>query len=367
MNEVGSPATPIRVLFVSHSAEWVGPTRSLFLLLKYLDPALTPAVVVPEPGPFAELSAELGVRVHTLPTLTKWSLPRLVRLIRREGIGLVYANNTHGSSRVAWAAARLAGVAFVTHVRGMAWGRSRIRMGYLGWADQIVAVSHACAESVRSFARSTPLEVVYNGVEPSGASLRIRRSEPADPVVLSLAHISARKGQLHAVEAFRSVHREFPQTRLILAGRHDRNPDYVQEVRDQIDRYGLKESVSMPGFCPDISPMLTKATILLHTALADPHPRAVIEAMSAALPVVAFATDGVAETVVDGVTGRLAPTGDTAVLADALADLLRDDSAARKMGEEGRKRVLEVFTARKAAQEVSRIIHEVVNERGRVR
>lgn len=361
MSEASSAAAQIRVLFISHTAEWVGPTRSLFLLLKHLDASLLPAVVVPEAGAFAERVSELGVRVHRLPTLTKWSIPRLVRLIRRQRIELVYANNTHGSSRVAWVAARMSRVPFVTHVRGMAWDRTWLRMGYLGWTDRVVAVSRACAESVMRFTRSVSLEVVHNGVELSDDDSRVQgRSESAGPTILSLSHICARKGQLHAVEAFRTVHAEFPHARLVLAGRLDREPDYVRKVKDRVEEYALRESVSLPGFSPDIDGRLAEADVLLHTALADPHPRAVVEAMAAGLPVVAFATDGVAETVVSEVTGRLVPTGDTPALSQALSDVLRDEPEARRMGREGRNRALALFSAAGTAREVSRIVREVV-------
>ena len=84
-----------RVLFVSYPADWVGPTQSLYLLLKYLDPSLSPAVLVADRGDFSDRVEELGVPVHLLPALTKWSLFRLVRLIRAQRVDLVYANNTN--------------------------------------------------------------------------------------------------------------------------------------------------------------------------------------------------------------------------------------------------------------------------------
>ncbi|WP_293876992.1 MULTISPECIES: glycosyltransferase family 4 protein [unclassified Sphingomonas] len=67
------------------------------------------------------------------------------------------------------------------------------------------------------------------------------------------------------------------------------------------------------------------------------------EAMQAGLPVVASRVGELAESVVDGVTGRLVPPGDAAALARALTACLAEPAALAAMGQAGRTRVLERF------------------------
>jgi glycosyltransferase involved in cell wall biosynthesis len=73
-----------------------------------------------------------------------------------------------------------------------------------------------------------------------------------------------------------------------------------------------------------------------------------LEAMAAGLPVVACRAAAIPEVVLDGVTGALVPPRDPEALAGALAGLGRDSARARRLGDEGRRRVLDFAPARVA-------------------
>ncbi|MCC7446520.1 MAG: glycosyltransferase family 4 protein, partial [Anaerolineae bacterium] len=89
----------------------------------------------------------------------------------------------------------------------------------------------------------------------------------------------------------------------------------------------------------------------------------VIEAMAARLPVVAYATGGIPETVAAGETGLLAPLGDTAGLAAHLGTLVADPVRRRDMGARGRARVEQQFTADRTAQRISAVVQCVLDQR----
>src|SRR5215831_8843875 len=56
------PRRAARVLFINDTARNGGPGRSLFYILKFLDPAVVHrAVVLPRPGVISELYAEAGI------------------------------------------------------------------------------------------------------------------------------------------------------------------------------------------------------------------------------------------------------------------------------------------------------------------
>lgn len=73
----------------------------------------------------------------------------------------------------------------------------------------------------------------------------------------------------------------------------------------------------------------------------DPCPTVVLEAMAAGRPVVAAASGGIVDMVVDGRTGLLVPPGDAAALADALDVILRQPETAQAFGVAGRDRARE--------------------------
>ena len=69
-----------------------------------------------------------------------------------------------------------------------------------------------------------------------------------------------------------------------------------------------------------------------------------LEAMACETPVVGSAVGGIKYTVLDGKTGYLVPPKDSLSLAGRLAQVLSDRALARRLGEEGRRRVLQHFT-----------------------
>jgi glycosyltransferase involved in cell wall biosynthesis len=71
----------------------------------------------------------------------------------------------------------------------------------------------------------------------------------------------------------------------------------------------------------------------------------VLEALLARAAVVATDVGSTGEAVRHGETGLLVPRDDAAALADAIRKLLTDKPLRRRLGEQGRRLVLERFTA----------------------
>lgn len=359
-----------RILFVSHTGDWTGPTNSLLLLLRHLRHQYHVAVVLRGSGLFCQALAREQFPFSRLPSLNRRTVPALVDLIKREGFHLVYGNSTSTCSQAALIAAKLVGIPFICHVRGMGWDKSWRDLGFLKIADAAIAVSDACAQSVARFVPQERLFVVHNGVETlvpeidPGAAREYLLSEmwlsPDDVVAISVSHVCRRKGVEYAVRAMAQVAREAPQARLLVAGSLEREPLYVEKVRGLVRQLGLERHVLLLGFRQDISQLLHGAHIFLHAALNDPHPRPVMEAMEAGLPVAAFAVDGVSETVVDGQTGYLVPSGDVAGLAQAVLRLARDPGLRAELGRRGKQRIEEAFSARATARRVASIIDQVL-------
>lgn len=90
---------------------------------------------------------------------------------------------------------------------------------------------------------------------------------------------------------------------------------------------------------------------------------AIMEYMSVALPVVCSSGGGNPELVLDGQTGHLVPNGDADALASALARLADDPDEARRLGEAGRRRILEEFTIDRLVRKTEQIYWEAMARR----
>ena len=73
---------------------------------------------------FSEALASEEIPFFSLPDLSKRSIASIYRLIKRDCFDLVYGNSSHGCSRNALIAAKLARVPFICHVREMGWEKS---------------------------------------------------------------------------------------------------------------------------------------------------------------------------------------------------------------------------------------------------
>ena len=77
----------------------------------------------------------------------------------------------------------------------------------------------------------------------------------------------------------------------------------------------------------------------------------------------AYASGGLVETVLDGVTGRIVERGDLAAFVAALAELASDPAARARMGEAGRARVVEGYAPARLAEMLAGVWDEVLGDR----
>lgn len=99
--------------------------------------------------------------------------------------------------------------------------------------------------------------------------------------------------------------------------------------------------------------------VVVPSVWADPCPTVVLEAMAAGRPVVAAASGGILDMVVDGSTGRLVPPGDAPALAEALASVLRDPDAAAAFGVAGRDRARQ-FTVNSVVERLEQMYGDAI-------
>jgi glycosyltransferase involved in cell wall biosynthesis len=142
---------------------------------------------------------------------------------------------------------------------------------------------------------------------------------PNDALVVGVvAQLIERKGHAALLEWLPELARERPTLRVLLFGRGPLEP----ALRARIAALRLGGHVTLAGFRAGLPELLPGLDVLAHAALREGLGLVLLEAASAGVPVVAYAAGGVPDAVVDGVTGLLAPVGDTAALRAALARLL---------------------------------------------
>jgi D-inositol-3-phosphate glycosyltransferase len=121
----------------------------------------------------------------------------------------------------------------------------------------------------------------------------------------------------------------------------DDDPE-VARLRDRARAEGVADRVHFVGAVgQDALPALYRsADVVACVPTYEPFGLVPLEAMACGRPVVAAAVGGLADTVVDGVTGHHVPPGDPGAVAAALEALRGDPARARAQGRAGRRRAV---------------------------
>ncbi len=196
-------------------------------------------------------------------------------------------------------------------------------------ADAVIAVSPSSADFLAGrygIARDR-LDVVMNGIK--GFHESPERGAGGEAVaVVSVGSVIYQKGHDVLLRAAARAHGTWAST-VIGDG----------ALRESLARDAQSNSlpVTFANWTDDVGAALTRAQLACFPSRWESCPYAVIEAMSAGLPVVGSDVDGIRDLVEDGVTGLLVAPDDPHALASALDTLSRDGDARRKMGVAARK------------------------------
>jgi L-malate glycosyltransferase len=114
------------------------------------------------------------------------------------------------------------------------------------------------------------------------------------------------------------------------------------------EKLGINRNVKFLGSVKDIPRLLSRIHIGVISSDSEGFSNAILEYMIAGLPVVATDTGGNREIVKPGVNGYLVPTRDCRAMGDRIIDLVSEDEARLRMGENARRMVLENYSIDKS-------------------
>jgi glycosyltransferase involved in cell wall biosynthesis len=306
------------------------------------------SLVSPSGGPFVERAQAEGFTTAVVPIGGALDLGSIARLRQRlRGVDVVHTHGHFAVNVVARVAGRLAGARVLAHMHienAFRAGPTRHLQIALDNATArlcfaIVAVSDATRASlVRQGYPAARVVTVHNGIEAVAPAQPVR---PADgPTVLEVARLAEVKGQRVLLAALAKL-----DATAVLVGRDlERGGAYERELRREAERLGVLDRVVFAGQRDDVPGLLAGCDVLCLPSSVEGLPLVVLEAMAQARPVVATAVGGTPELVVHGETGLLVPPGDAGALAAALDEVLGDPDLAHRLGEAGRRRVIESFS-----------------------
>ncbi|WP_461209342.1 glycosyltransferase [Desulfocurvus sp. DL9XJH121] len=206
------------------------------------------------------------------------------------------------------------------------------REAMLRAAPEIAAPSRWMAGLARAVWPDLSVRVVPNGVPwpvrlpPRAETRRKVGVAPGARMVLFVAHggaDAAYKQGRKFLQAFERIKARVPEALCYVVG------GGAMERKGSVVHLPYVDAAALAR-------LMRAADVLALPSLADNHPLVVLEAMSAGLPVAAFASGGIPEQIRNGQDGLLVPPGDWSGLAQAVTGLLQDLVTARHLGDAAR-------------------------------
>lgn len=323
------------------------------------------------PWRFREAVETTGCRFAALRGASVWD-PGVIRqaltLVRQNQIQVVQSHG-YKAHLVCLALRLLTGTPWVAFVHG--WTSENFKMRCYNWidrsavcvSDRVVTVSANLAQYVplRGSARCKMI-TIPNAIEIPVASgervaFRKRYGVATDELLaLVVGRLSPEKGHLWFLDACARAVQECRRLKIMFVG--------DGQERDRIvaasERLGLAERLILTGYQDQVSPFYEASDFLVMPSFREGMPNAALEAMAFGKPVLASRVGGIPEVVVDGATGLLVTSGDTAALAAALVTLGADATERERLGQAGLKRVREEFSPTVRVDRIATVYRELL-------
>jgi starch synthase len=246
-------------------------------------------------------------------------------------------------------------------------------------ADRVIAVSEGSRRDILDcYPAIDParVPVIYNGIDAEeykpdrGVDVLEKHGvDPDRPSVVFVGRITRQKGVPYLVDAALQFD---PSAQLVLCAGAPDTPEIAADVSSRVERLRRERGnvIWLEQMLPkrEVIQLLSHATVFACPSIYEPLGIVNLEAMACEAAVVATATGGIVEVVVDGETGLLVPfetaegsiePRDPAGFVDGIAarvnELVADPARAAAMGRAGRERAVREFDWSEIARQTSEV------------
>ena len=363
-----------KILVVHQSAELYGSDKMLLLLLTSLNrEEFLPVVVLPFDGPLKEELEKHNIKVVIAPVLKLYrkmftvknillffkEIKKAVKIVdalnKEYKFDIVYSNTLAVLLGMIYARRRR--IKHIWHVHEIIVHPkpiARIFPVLLNrFADIVICNSNATKENLvqRVPSLNSKSEVVYNGLEIKETVEMTGVSKPdfgfnEDNIVITLVgRISRLKGHKWLLSAFKEYLSNTKAVLLFVGSPVPGQEYHLEETEQLIDQYGLREKVKIQPFTTNLSPVWQVTNIAaMPSTEAESFGLVALEAMLRKKPVIGSNHGGLAEIVVNNVTGFLVEPNNTDELGKTLLELVNNREERESFGAAGYTRAIENFS-----------------------
>jgi glycosyltransferase involved in cell wall biosynthesis len=261
---------------------------------------------------------------------------------------VVYTDNTYTQTRRfyrPWAPLSRRAERHWRDLEKTTFRNARAVFGMSRWVCEAIVDDYGCDPSV-----VIPVGAGANSLSPPNAEKSYARR-----IALFVGNKYELKGVPTLLKGWEIVRERMPEALLWIAG-----VDPPRGVRERFP------SVEWFGYVPDrrqLDELYADASVFVLPTQFEAYGHVVVEAMGSGLPCVTTNVGALPELVDDGITGLLVPPREPVALAEALIGVLSDPARAERMGQAGRRKVVEQLTWRAVAERMAPYLEAAVGDR----
>ena len=377
----------MRVLFITNCSVLYGANRSMLEVIEELQKhKIQSNVILPEPGPIEAELDRLRCRyrvikncngVHEAGAFNRkqaWvnlcynlkCVYQIRQLLKTWKIDIIHTNNSVNLFGAMLALAT--GIPHVWHIREMlklAYGYEYDFPKLTHWlmkrADKVLFISKVTRQYWEKHTHYKNAEVIYNGFDIEHYIDTNRAHSLGDKINLLLAgSIGPEKRPIDAVKAvYLLIQRGIKNVHLDIVG-DGRKPEYMDKLRQYIQRHGLEEYIELLPFHGDLREIRKNSDIALMCSRGEALGRVTIESMAAGLLVIGANSGGTKELIEDGVSGYLYKVGSPRELADKIIYAIEHWDEAKKIIKTAQDNAEKTFSVKNYAIEIRKVYEQVV-------
>ncbi len=226
--------------------------------------------------------------------------------------------------------------------------------------DRVIVVSETSQRDVQAAFRLQPERVraVYNGVDTDMFQPQAAVERRPNRILFVGNSEDRNKGARFFVEALRLLKDEI-DFRVSFV---DNVPSQLKLVPRLVDEYQLQDRFDFTGrlSTDELVRQYGEATLFVSSSVHEGFGLPLAEAMSCGTPTLATDLGAYREIVEHGVSGWLVPPSDPHALADGIRLMWKNPELRQRIGDAGRRRIVDKFNWRRAAEQTLAVYEEVV-------
>ncbi|MGH1438525.1 MAG: glycosyltransferase family 4 protein [Cellvibrionaceae bacterium] len=286
-----------------------------------------------------------GIKGHLLQFIYFIEAILLAELVEKHKVEHLHNHLGDNSGTVTLLAAQFSNITYSISIHG-----PHIFFDGLHWAldvktarsSFISCIGHFCTSQMMLYTNKEDwdkFKIIRCGIDPQQFSYRA----PSKTIkkLVYVGRLSAEKGVPVLFDSLKLLQSKNYEFELTLLG----DGDARQQLEAAAIEYGIKDKVKFAGFVDQktIAETLNSSDIFVLPSFAEGIPVALMEAMAMGVPVITTYVGGIAELVIDKVTGQMVYPSDKEGLADAIAYYIDNPDACQAISKNARDKVVAEF------------------------